>query len=110
MTLGQPKSAQASMTLVVRSTSSSWYLGLLNPVLKAPGMVFDAIAHVSPCFLSVANWSGATSSTEVTPSSFVTSQSLSIDHLSPADVKHQEQIDCLMRAFMMGFLSSLAAR
>src|SRR5687767_10585710 len=54
ITLGQPKSAQASITLVVRSTSSSWYFGLLNPVLKgAPGMVLDEMAQVSPYFLRV---------------------------------------------------------
>src|SRR4051812_31069409 len=104
ITLGQPKSAQASITFVYRSTSSSWYLGLLKPVLNgAPGIVFDAIAQVSPCFLSVGKSSGATISTDGTPKPVATSHVWSSDHLSPADMKHQATSDCLMLPFMTAF-------
>src|SRR5205085_2773788 len=104
ITLGQPNSAQASITFVYRATSSSWYFGLLKPVLNgAPGMVFDAIAHVSPCFLSVGKSSGATISTDGTPKPRATSHVWSRDHLSPADMKHQATSDCLMLPFTTAF-------
>src|SRR4051794_9007071 len=104
MALGQPKSAQASITFVYRSISSAWYFGLLKPVLNgAPGMVFDAIAQARPCFFSVGKSSGATISTDGTPKPVATSQVWSRDHLSPADMKHQATSDCLMFPFTTAF-------
>src|SRR5262245_49468958 len=109
MTLGQPKSAQASITLVYRSTNSSWYLGLLNPVLNEPGIVFDEMAQVRPYFLRVGKSSGATSSTDATPKPLAASQVWSSDHFSPADMKHQATTDCLTFPFTTAFPGVSAA-
>src|SRR5687767_2835989 len=72
-------------------------------------MVFDEIAQVSPCFLRVGNVSGPVSSTEPTPKALVTSHSLSSDHFSPADMKHQPTTDCLTLPLRAAFSSADAS-
>src|SRR5262245_9018156 len=95
MTLGNFASAQRSMVLLVRSMTSSWNLVLLNPrVNGAPGIPLEAMAQVRLFFLSMGQCSGPMSSTDLHPSSFVTSQTFSADHFSPRALKHQNATDC----------------
>ena len=90
ITLGKPASAQASIIFFVRVTTSSWYFGLLKPFMNgAPGMPLGAMAQIRPCFLSVAQCSGPTISTDGQPSSLATWQVFSTSHFSPAVLKHQ---------------------
>src|SRR2546421_10779130 len=69
-------------------------------------MPFGAMAQARPCFLSAAHSSTGTSSTEGQPSFFATSQILSRLHFSPAALKHQKAIDCLMRPLREVFSSA----
>src|SRR5258707_30025 len=62
-------------------------------------MPLGAMAQARPCFFSVAQCSGSTSSTDRQPSDFATSQVLATLHLSPNRLKHQKTIDCLMLPF-----------
>src|SRR6516225_11578435 len=97
MTLGTPASAQASIIFFVLAMTCSWYFGLLNPFMKGqPGMPLGAMAQVRPCFLRVGQCSGSTISTDTQPSALATWQVFSTSHFSPALLKHQKTMDCLM--------------
>src|SRR4051794_36866235 len=75
----------------------------------APGMPLGAMAQLRPCFLSVGQSSGATSSTEAQPSALATSQVLLTSHFSPATLKHQKTMDCLRLPFSCAFSSAKEA-
>src|SRR5438132_1546835 len=74
-----------------------------------PGIPFGAMAQVSPCFLSVSQPSGPTISTETQPSAFAAWQVFTRSHLSPAVLKHQKTIDCLMFPLVMALPVSARA-
>src|SRR5438445_2343113 len=73
-----------------------------------PGIPFGARAQVSPCFLSVSHPSGPTISIDGTPSDFATWQVFSRSHFSPAVLKHQKTIDCLMLPLLTALVSARA--
>src|SRR5437016_3748704 len=75
----------------------------------APGMPLGAIAQISPCLRSVPQSSGGTSSTDGTPNSRATWQVRSTLQRSPALLKHQKTIDCLMRPCKPGLTCSALA-
>src|SRR5215207_10528622 len=75
----------------------------------APGMPFDAMAQLRPCFFSVLKASAPTSSTEPQPRALATWHTLSSDHFSPALWKHQAHTDCLTRPLRLAGLSSASA-
>src|SRR5262245_5798821 len=59
------------------------------------------MAQLRPCFFSVSQPSGPTISTETQPSAFAAWQVFSRSHFSPAVLKHQKTIDCLMFPLVM---------
>src|SRR5262245_7987315 len=95
------------MDLLVRSTTSSWNLRLLNPRMNgAPGIPLGAMAQTRSCFLSSGQYSGPMSSTDLHSSDFATSHTFSAAHFSPRALKHQNATDCLTRPLSLGFGSS----
>jgi len=59
--------------------------------------------------LEDAQSSGATTSTETQPSALATWQVFSTSHFSPAVLKHQKTIDCLMCPLLTAFSSAAAS-
>ena len=72
-------------------------------------MPLGAMAQVRPCFFSVPQSAGSTSSTDRQPSSLATWQVVSTSHFSPAVLKHQKTIDCLIRPRLTAFRRSATA-
>src|SRR5262245_18672835 len=69
----------------------------------APGMPLGAMAQVRPNFLRVGQLAGSTISTDRQPRSRATSHVLAMSHFSPAVLKHQKTMDCLMRPLVTTF-------
>src|SRR6516225_7319207 len=69
-------------------------------------MPLGAIAQINPYFFKRSQLSGPISSTERQPRSRATWQVFSASHFSPAVLKHQKQIDCLIRPLVTALSSS----
>src|SRR5882672_6038698 len=71
-----------------------------------PGIPLGAMAQVRPYFLSVSHHSGPTISTDTQPSAFAAWQVFSRSHFSPAVLKHQKTMDCLLLPLVMALAVS----
>src|SRR6516162_806402 len=69
-------------------------------------MPLGAIAQINPYFFKRSQLSGPISSTDRQPKSRATWQVFFASHFSPIVLKHQKQIDCLIRPLVTALSSS----
>src|SRR5579859_5203685 len=107
MTLGKPAVAHESIVSRVRASNSPRWAALLKPRLNAaPGIPLGAMAHERPWRRRVGQVSGSQISTDTHPNCRATWHVRSMSHFSPAELKHQNTIDCRIRP-RRGLCSSL---